>query len=99
MGAYLRGLRNLFEHPMKIGIAAIAIAFASLLAEGSLINLWNLKTEKKKIYERYLEVSQKNSDLKTKILKAENSDKFIGHEAREKLDLMSEDELEFIFDN
>lgn len=99
MTSYFEWIRNLLEHPLKVCIVALALAFASLLAEGSLLNLWNLKSEKQKLLDKYQITSQKNSQLKGKILKAQSSDKFIGHEARERLDLISEDELVFIFDN
>ena len=95
----IQAVRAFLEHPLKVGIAAVAVAFASLLSEGSLINLWNLKVEKQKMTERYKLVSEKNILLKSRIEKAQNSERFIGHEAREKLELVGEDELVFIFDN
>lgn len=92
-------MREFLEHPFKVGIAAVAIAFASLLTEGSLFNLWNLSVEKQRLVEKHQIVTKKNKELTDKILKAKNSSDFIGHEARERLDLVSEDELVFIFDN
>ncbi|MBK9293156.1 MAG: septum formation initiator family protein [Oligoflexia bacterium] len=92
-------LREFLEHPLKVGIAAIAIALASLITEGSLFNLWNLSVERQRLIAKHQFVTKKNQELNNKILKATNSDNFIGHEARERLDLVSEDELVFIFDN
>ena len=99
MLGHIKTLRGLLEHPLKVLIAAMALALASLLAEGSLINLWNLKTEKQKLMTQYEVTKMKNTKLQSQIKKAQSSDRFIGHEAREKLDLVSEDELIFIFDN
>ena len=92
-------LRYLLEHPVKIGLAALAVAFASLLAEGTLLDLWSLKSEKVKIQEKYRSLVQQNLKLQEKILQARNSDKFIAKQARERLDMVKEDELVFIFEN
>ncbi len=95
----MRQIRNILSQPVKIAVAAVAVAIASLLTEGSLMNLWNMKVEKKKLQESYKNVHARNTELKSKILRAQSSDRFIGHEARERLDLVGEDELVFIFDN
>lgn len=99
MLSFLRGFRNLLEQPMKVALASLLVALASLLAEGSLVNLWNLKVEKQKLLSKFEATEAKNILLQSKIKRAQSSDKFIGHEARERLDLVSEDELIFIFDN
>jgi len=78
--------RQLLDHPIKIGLATFAIALASLLAEGTLIDLWSLKTEKFKFNEKYKSLVQENIKLQEKILQARNSDKFIAKQARERLD-------------
>ena len=87
------------EHPVKLGIMALAVAFAGLLAQGTLIDLWNLKSEKWLLDQRYQETLKTNRGLALKINEARNSDKFIGRQAREKLDLIKSDELVFIFEN
>jgi len=78
---------------------ASVVAFAGLLAQGTLIDLWNLKSEKWHLNQRYTDTLKSNADLQSKIGQARNSDKFIGHQAREKLDLVKDDELVFIFEN
>ena len=92
-------LNSWLEHPVKIGISALALAFAGLLSEGTLLDLWNLQKEKAKIQGRLDENMKTNEDLKMRIERAQNSDKFIGKQAREKLDLVRDDELVFIFEN
>ena len=78
---------------------ALAVAFAGLLAQGTLIDLWNLKSEKWILEQRYQDTLKTNASLAQKIDQARNSDKFIGRQAREKLDLVKSDELVFIFEN
>jgi len=95
----MRWFQNLFEHPIKIGTFALIIAFASLLAEGTLIDLWSLKREKLKLQKRYTELKERSLDLRVRLEQAKNSDGFIGRQARDKLDLVKEDELVFIFEN
>jgi len=89
----------LLEHPVKIGIAATGLALVGLLTQGTLIDLWNLKSEQHKLEKRYQETLKYNLNIQAKIEQARTSDKFIGRQAREKLDLVKEDELVFIFEN
>jgi cell division protein FtsB len=97
--ALVNWFRGLLEHPVKVGIFASLLAFTSLLAQGTLIELWNLKAEKWRLEHRYSETLKANRDLEFKIEQARNSDRFIGRQAREKLDLVKDDELVFIFEN
>ncbi len=90
---------GLLEHPVKIGIAAAILALVGLLTQGTLIDLWTLNSEQRKLKKRYEETLKYNEAIRAKIEQARTSDKFIGHEAREKLDLVKEDELVFIFEN
>ena len=90
---------NLLEHPVKIGIAASGLAFVGLLTQGTWIDLWNLKSEQWKLQKKYEDTLKYNAVLQAKIEQARTSDKFIGRQAREKLDLVKEDELVFIFEN
>jgi cell division protein FtsB len=92
-------LLGLLEHPIKLAAMAAVVAFLSLLLQGTWLDLWNLKTEKWKLEKRYHETLTYNSSLEGKIEQARSSDKFIGRQAREKLDLVKEDELVFIFEN
>jgi len=84
---------------MRVGIMAALVAFAGLLAQGTLIDLWNLNSEKWNLNQRYSVTTKANEDLQSKIDQARSSDKFIGRQAREKLDLVKDDELVFIFEN
>jgi cell division protein FtsB len=97
--ALFQAFQNLFEHPIKIGLIALLLAFTSLLAEGTLIDLWSLKREKQRLQNRYQELKTYSHDLQGRLLQAKNSDGFIGRQARDKLDLVKEDELVFIFEN
>jgi cell division protein FtsB len=99
MKSLFHRFQNLLEHPVKVGVMALAIAFAGLLAQGTLIDLWNLNSEKWLLDQRYRDTLKTNGGLALKINQARNSDKFIGRQAREKLDLIKTDELVFIFEN
>lgn len=90
---------GLLEHPVKLGVFASTLALVGLLTQGTLIDLWNLKAEQRKLEKRYQETLKYNTAIQAKIEQARTSDKFIGRQAREKLDLVKEDELVFIFEN
>lgn len=99
MVSVIRWIQRLFEHPVKMAFFGVSLAFGSLLLQGTLIDLWSLKSEQKRIERRYIETVKANTELNYKISQARNSDKFIGRQAREKLDLLKSDELVFIFEN
>jgi cell division protein FtsB len=99
MKTSLRWIKDLFEHPLKFTGFALLVAFTSLLAGGTLLDLWNLDREKIKIESRLNQTLASNSVLESKIEQAKSSDKFIAKQAREYLDLVKDDELIFIFEN
>ena len=84
---------------MKVAALAAVVAFSSLLAGGTFLDLWNLKQEKAKIQGRLEQTIKSNLILQSKIKQARSSDKFIGRQARDQLDLVKDDELIFIFEN
>lgn len=91
-------INRLLEHPIKVTLLATALAFTNLLTDGTFFNLWNLKKEKTKLEKRFQEAKRYNEKVQFKIDLARNSDRFIERQAREKLDLLKEDELVFIFE-
>jgi cell division protein FtsB len=99
MGAIMRWFLSLFEHSVKLASAATVLAFVGLLTQGTLLDLWNLKSDQRKLEKRYRETLKYNEIIRSKIEQARTSDKYIGRQAREKLDLVKEDELVFIFEN
>ncbi len=97
--SFLDWILRFLDHPVKIAMIAIIIGFAGLLTQGTLLDLWTLQAEKHRLEAKYTEIMKSNTGLEFRIEEAKNSDKFIGHQAREKLDLVREDELVFIFEN
>jgi cell division protein FtsB len=90
---------GLLENPVKVLSVAVAAALVGLLTQGTFLDLWNLHREIHKLQGRYRDTLKYNESMKTKIEQARTSDKFIGRQAREKLDLVQEDEMVFIFEN
>jgi cell division protein FtsB len=99
MGAFRRFIQKLLEHPFKVGCLAALVALVSLLADGTLLHLWDLKREKARLEKRHSETLAYNQDLARKIKQARTSERFIAREARDRLDLVKEDELVFIFED
>jgi cell division protein FtsB len=99
MSSCFQWFLRLFEHPVKLASVASVLAFVGLLTQGTLLDLWNLKSDQWKLEKRYQETLKYNEIIRAKIEQARTSDKYIGRQAREKLDLVQEDELVFIFEN
>lgn len=99
MRHWINALNRLLEHPVKVAIVVALIGFSSLIYEGTLFNLWNLKREITSLHERFERTVKQSADLNFRIEQAKSSDKFIGRQARDRLDLLKEDEIVFIFEN
>src|SRR4051812_39102111 len=93
------GFRKLLDHPVRVAIVASFMAFGGLLLEGTLLNLWDLHREKSRLENRYKETVQTNKELLRKIDQAKSSDRFIARQALDRLDMIGENELVFIFEN
>jgi cell division protein FtsB len=92
------GFQKWLERPVKVAAVMIVVAFCSLLAGGTFWDLYNLSREKTKIRRHLDQTVRDNNQLQSKIKQARTSDKFIGRQARETLNLVKEDELVFIFE-
>jgi cell division protein FtsB len=99
MKRFFSQFQGLLEKPIKVAVIALVIAFSSLLAGGTFMDLWNLNREKIKIKKNLDQITRDNLELQSKIKQAKTSDKFIGRQARATLDLVRQDELVFIFEN
>ena len=94
---FLRWARRLLEHPLQVLLLTTGFCLISLLFDGVLLNYWSLKSEKTRLESEYKKTVNENLILQKKVEQASHSEQFIGRQAREKLDLVGEDELVFIF--
>lgn len=67
-----------------------------LVSDGSVFRLWNLHNDQKRITANIANLEKEFKVLDTQFIKANDPD-FLEQQARDRLDLASEDELIFVF--
>src|SRR4051812_23170089 len=93
----IQALVTLFHKPLLMIVLCFGCAFSTLLMEGSLFQLWSLKSEKRDMSDRIIHLRGENQILSMKVQQAKKNDRFLEKEAKERLDLLKKDELVFIF--
>ncbi|MCC6276373.1 MAG: septum formation initiator family protein [Oligoflexia bacterium] len=99
MKAFGKFIADLLNHPLKVSTIALIFVALGLISEGTLFHLWTLKREQWRLRNRYEDTLKNNEALRHKLNQATFSPTFIGRQARDRLDLISEDEIVFIFEN
>ena len=84
------------SRPIQIFWICVTIGTLALLADKSLYRYFSLSDSEKQLDLRLNQVAQASQLLKIQIEKA-NRPEFIAREARDRLDLISDDEMVFIF--
>ncbi len=87
---------DLFYSPIKIFWICLGIIIFVIVSDGSLFRLWNLYQDQKRIAQNLEKLDTDFKVLDNQFQKA-NDPEFLEHQARNRLDLASEDELIFVF--
>ncbi len=69
-----------------------------LVLDGTLLRLWNLKRETKRIEENVSKIQASTKNLDIQIRKAREIE-FVERQARDRFDLVGENDLVFVFTN
>lgn len=89
-------LMELLNQPLKIFWVCTGLLFLSLVASGTLLQLWGLHRNIKKIDVETQATTLKLQSLQKDLLRAQDPD-FIEKQARERFDLVHEGDLVFVF--
>ena len=90
-------INRILNRPLQVAFFCSLFALGTLLLQGTLIDLWTVKSEKKNMAQRIARLSTENMQLATKVQQAQKSHVFLEKEAKEKLEMLKQDELVFIF--
>lgn len=93
---FFQWLNDLMHHPLKVIMLCLGLAFASLVVEGSLLQLWSLHRDHEDLGRRISRMQEESQKLAMKIQKATDPS-FIELEARNRFDLVNEGDLIFVF--
>ncbi|MCX7977420.1 MAG: septum formation initiator family protein [Bdellovibrionaceae bacterium] len=90
------GLRNLLNHPLQVGIFCLLFSFGSLVLDGTLLRVWGLYRDQERL-EKEIENLELQSQKISRQIALASAPAFIERQARDKLDLLGEDDLLFVF--
>lgn len=89
-------IQHFLARPSKVLVYCALLAFIALGIEGSLFQLWRLYRDESQLTKQIGEIRASTKDLNFQIERARDP-KFIEKQARERFDLVEEDDLVFVF--
>lgn len=92
----MAALNHWLNSPVKVLWVCLALIFLILISDGSVFRLWNLHGDQERITLSIAKLEQDFQVLDGQYLKVNDPD-FLEQQARDRLDLASEDELIFVF--
>lgn len=96
--SWISSARAMLDYPKKIFIICALVAFFGLLFDGTFIRLWSLSQQQKRLRDQISQLKIQNSQLNVQLEKAKDP-AYISRMARDRLDLVGDDELIFVFDD
>ena len=93
---FFHWLGDLLHRPARVAWICVSIAFINLILDGSLFQLWSLHRDFDQIQVKSQKIIKESKQLDEKIARASDPS-FIEREAREKLELVDEGDLVFVF--
>lgn len=89
-------IRQFLNHPARVAMLCMAVLFMSLLLNGIVWRLWGLHRDHERLAREIVQTRQELTSLDLQLQQAKDP-VFIERQARDKLDLASEDDLVFVF--
>ena len=84
--------------PTRVLTVCLGLGAATLVLDGTLLRLWNLHREARRIEGNIGKIEQSSKILEVQIRKAKKID-FVERQARDRFDLVGENDLVFVFTN
>jgi cell division protein FtsB len=89
-------ISDLLNSPKMILVLCLIFGITGTLLDGTLYRIWELRNEQSKVQTKIVDTEKSLSQLKKRI-KMANDPVFIEREAKERFDLVEEDDLIFVF--
>ncbi len=89
-------LNDFLNNPRRVLIVCLVFVLVALLFDGTLIKIWKLNQDIAKLENNIIDVGQANRNVRMQISQA-NDPQFIEREARDRFDLVEENDLVFVF--
>jgi cell division protein FtsB len=89
-------IQRFFQHPGQVFFLCLIFLLMTLIVKGTLLRLWNLHQEVVRIQADVLTAQEKIQKLDLAIARVKDPS-YLERQARERLDLVSENDLVFLF--
>lgn len=96
MASIFETVQKLLLNPIRVGLLCVLLGFLAITYDGSLYRYWSLKSTEQELVQRISQIQIATKQIKSQIEKSKSSE-FIEREARERLDLVGQDEIVFLF--
>ncbi len=93
---FFSALHDFLKRPLLVLGTCLLLAFSNLVLDGTLFRLWSLDRERQQLLESSQNLKTDLSRIGAKIREAKEPS-FVEREARDRLDLVSEGDLVFLF--
>lgn len=93
---FFRWLNSIIHRPLKVLWFCLALAFVNLVVDGSLLRLWGLHRDFSSTQDKIKNLTTQSAEIDKKLVKAADPS-FIEREAIDRLDLVNEGDLVFVF--
>ncbi|MBL7687256.1 MAG: septum formation initiator family protein [Bdellovibrionaceae bacterium] len=94
----IRAFRHWLQNPGVVFVVSASIAFGIVLLDGTLFRIWSLDRDRDRLEQRIEQVKGAIVE-KERQIKETGRAEFIERQARERLDLVREGDLVFVFSN
>lgn len=95
---FINEIQHLLMRPFKVLLICAVLGLLAIVYDGSLYRYWSLKQTETELSERISQIQNASQTIKSQIEQTKTS-RFIERQARERLDLVGEDEMVFVFSN
>ena len=89
-------LKQVLNRPLWVFFACLVLIFFNVVYDGTLLRMWNLFNSRKTLEKRLEKMEQKNFLVEKRLKKLSDS-KFLEKEAKDRLNLIGEEDIVFIF--
>ncbi len=93
---YALTFKNWLNQPQKVFVTCFFVLIISLFLNGTVWKVWGLYRDQTVIKEQIATSDQATKNFELQMSRAKDAT-FIEHQAREKMDLVSENDLVFVF--
>lgn len=93
-----QAIPHILNSPIRVLLLCLTFCFFSLVIQGSLFNLYNLKSDHNELREKIAVLEWQTQKLKMKVSQVKDP-KFLEIEARNEFNMVSPGDLIFIFSN